>query len=256
MDRPDAPFRGLTSLVSVTSLLIGGLGLAGCTHGVRTSAPDPYAEVNDPFEPLNRSVYAFNDGFDEIVIGPAARTYGRVIPSFGRARIRNFADNLATPVWFFNEVLQGDWRDAEQAGGRFLVNSTVGLLGLFDVASDAGLEMRREDFGQTLATYKVPSGPYLVLPILGPTTARGLSGRVVDFFAHPLSWTEFDGEEELRSSTAVLGGLDERHRFDSALERVRGAAEPYANLRALYIQSRQTEIHEDGDPYADLPTFE
>lgn len=242
---------------------LGGLAallvvVGGCaSNSVRTSPPSPEARVADPFEPVNRVTYRINDGLDRVVIGPAARLYKAVIPKFGRDRVRDFTENLNTPIWLINEILQGDWADADVAFGRLVMNTTVGLGGLFDPAESlGGLEYQKEDFGQTLAVYGAPRGPYLVLPLAGPVTFRDITGRAGNFAVAPMTWVNFDGDDEFRTSTGVLGALDTRARVAPAMERVRGAADPYANLRALYVQSRQAAIHEDADPYGDLPEFE
>jgi len=246
------PVKSLGGLAALVFLL------GGCaSNSVRTSPPPPDARISDPFEPVNRVTYRINDGLDRVVIGPAASLYKTVIPKFGRDRVRDFTENLNTPIWLINEVLQGDWKDADVAFGRFLMNSTVGLGGLFDPAESlGGLEYQKEDFGQTLAVYGVPKGPYLVLPLAGPLSFRDVTGRAGNFAIAPMTWVNFDGDEEFRTSTGVLGALDTRARVAPAMERVRDAADPYANLRALYVQSRQAAVHEDADPYGDLPEFE
>lgn len=234
------------------------LGAWSCTTTEVRTAPAPAnPQINDPIEPVNRAVYQFNDSIDRAVVGPLANGYERFTPRFMRSGVRNFVDNLATPMWFANEVFQGDWDDAGTAAGRFAINTTIGVGGLFDVATNsAGLEKQSEDLGQTLATYGVESGPYIVLPFAGPTTTRDATGAVGDFFLRPLTWVNFENRAEVRAGIGLAGAIDTRARVASALEQVRDGADPYANLRALYAQARETAIHEDADPYADLPAFE
>lgn len=229
---------------------------SACTSTVREAPPPSVPTANDPFEDFNRAMFSFNRTADKTLIGPAARGYERVVPQPVRRRIGNVVDNFRTPIWFANEVLQGDFPDAANAFDRFLVNSVFGIGGIFDVAAAAGIEKRTEDLGQTFATYHVPRGPYLVLPLLGPSSPRDIVGRVGDFYFHPLSYIEFEGDAALRSSLRVTGALDTRVEQDRALMRIYDSADPYIQLRSLWMQRREADIHEDADPFADLPEFD
>lgn len=232
--------------------------------GACASSPstDP-AAVYDPLEPLNRSVFAFNEAADKAVIGPVAEAYETVTPGVARQGVRNFLSNLNSPVVFVNSVLQGDAANAADTTYRFVINTTIGVAGLWDAAAHFGLEGRSEDFGQTLGVWGVEEGPYLVLPLLGPSNLRDFAGRGMDTVFDPLTWTEFRGEEDLddhiQIGRTVLGALDARVQFDDQLEALREQPEPYIALRRIYTAQRNASIRngqEDDDPYKDLPDFD
>lgn len=239
-------------------LAFGGLTvlLSGCTTTpkvVRTTTPDLNKEVSDPFEGFNRKVFGFNEGLDKHVIGPITTGYKAILPQPIRKGMSNVSKNLREPITFLNEILQADFKDASDSVGRFMVNSTVGLGGLIDVAGNARPTPPREDFGQTLATYNAPQGPYLVIPILGPSNVRDVFGRVADRALTPFTWTDFDGEQALRLSSGVASGLQTRITSEPFLDNIRSSADPYVNLRGLYTQNRLNNIHEDADPFDTLP---
>lgn len=213
--------------------------------------------VADPFEPVNRIVYRFNDLVDRVALGPLSEAYRAVIPQAGRNRVRDFVDNLKTPVWFANEVLQGDWEGAGTQAARFTLNTTVGVAGLYDFAYHvADLPKHDEDFGQTLAVWGLGNGPYIMLPLLGPSTGRDLVGRIGDYGMDPLTWAEFEGDDALLVTRNVLDVVDIRERTDEVVDLVREGVDPYVQARALYIQSRDRRIREDESRYEDLPDFE
>ncbi len=237
--------------------LLAGVLAAGCATG--GEAPrDPVMLVADPFEPVNRRIHRFNDVVDRRLVEPISDGYRYVTPRFARARVRDFLDNLKTPVWFFNEVLQGDWRGARRQATRFSLNTTLGVAGLYDFADGvAWIEKDDEDFGQTLAVWGAPQGPYLVLPLLGPSTARDLTGTLVDGVMDPFVWTQTGRQSEVLFARAALDGLDTRARADAAIALMRDSLDPYAQTRALYIQSRRAGLLEDeGDAYGDLPPLD
>ncbi|MGD2131728.1 MAG: VacJ family lipoprotein [Maricaulaceae bacterium] len=216
--------------------------------------------VADPFEPFNRVMYRFNDGLDRVILGPVAHGYQAVVPRAGRARVRDFIDNWKSPVWFANDVLQGDFEHAGVTARRFALNTTVGVLGAYDFAAHhADLPKRDEDFGQTLGVWGAGNGAYLMLPVLGPTTFRDLTGTVVDFTMDPFTWTEFDGDDTYRITNRALDFVDIRVQTDPALEAIRDSADPYLQARAVYIQSRNERIRNGGqgeEEVYDLPEFE
>ena len=223
----------------------------------RTSPPNIDQNVSDPLEGLNRGVYALNEGLDKAIIGPVARGYQAVLPRVLRKRVSNVSSNLSEPINFVNELLQFDLDDAGVSLTRFFVNSTIGLGGLFDVASkDPELQYQKEDFGQTLGTYNVPAGPYLVLPLLGPSNLRDIVGRTGDIVANPVRRINFDGETEAIIGLNAASVLDIRAQQDGRLKTIRDSADPYVNLRELYNQNRESSIHEDSDPFDDLADFE
>lgn len=248
-------------IINRTALLIGLLFQTACASfgpvKARHTSPNVDKEVADPFERLNRKVYAFNEAVDKAVIGPIARGYNSTSPKFIRKRVTNFTNNLSEPVNFGNELLQLDFQDASVSLGRFLVNSTLGLGGLFDPASkDPELQYQKEDFGQTLGTYNVPAGPYVVLPLLGPSNFRDILGRAGDIVANPVRRINFNGETETVVGINAANFLNVRVNQEGRLMTIRDSADPYVNLRSLYNQNRDSNIHEDSDPFDDLEDFE
>lgn len=246
----------LRSLVS-SLLMTSALGACATQPG---PSPD---EVYDPLEPVNRQIFAFNEAADKVVVGPAADVYETVTPQFARTGIGNFLSNLRSPVIFVNDVLQGEGERAADTAFRFMVNSTFGLGGLFDPADhDLGIPRHREDFGQTLGSWGVPEGPYLVLPLMGPTNFRDVAGGGVDTAFDPLTWTEFDDRDldnEILVARGVLGALQARVALDDQIDALREQPEPYVALRRAYTSQRQADIRngrEEEDPYTDLPDFD
>lgn len=213
--------------------------------------------VADPFEPFNRAMYSFNDGLDRIILGPVSRGYATVAPQVVRNRVRDFIDNWKSPVWFANDVLQGDIDHAGVTASRFALNTTVGVLGIYDFAANhADLPKRDEDFGQTLGVWGVGNGAYLMLPILGPTTFRDLGGTIVDTAIDPFTWAEFEGDDAYRITVRTLDIVDIRVQTDPAIRTIRQSVDPYAQARALYIQSRTERVRNGEGSYEDLPDFE
>ncbi|MFI4868042.1 MAG: VacJ family lipoprotein [Steroidobacterales bacterium] len=243
----------------VAALLACG-GLCLVVAGCATPPRDPDALVsfranNDPLEPLNRKIFAFNMAIDRAVLKPVAKTYVRVIPAAGRTGIRNVLNNLHEPVVLANNLLQGEFRRAGTTAGRFMVNTTVGLGGLFDIAGPRGLPSQTGDFGQTLYVWGFHEGPYLMLPLFGPSNPRDGIGTGADIFMDP--WIYLTSRIEYQStiafSRAVLGGIDLRSRnIDSLDEIEREAVDFYASIRSLYRQNRAADLRHGGPP----PTLE
>ena len=205
------------------------------------SSPDSAGkQENDPFESFNRQIYSFNEGADEYVIGPIAHAYIDVFPEPIRDSIRNFLLNLKTPMSAINATLQGDIERGLIAVGRFTVNSTVGILGLFDVAKYIGLESVDEDFGQTLGAWGIEPGPYLILPILGPTSTRDLGGKVGDWVVDPVGlYLIREDYEDVLLGTKLTKALDTRVELDGVIEGTRkNSLDPYAIMRTMYLQRR------------------
>ena len=244
---------------SLTSSLLAATMLGACATTPAASTGDVY----DPLEPMNRQVFAFNEAADKAVIGPVASAYETVTPKFARTGISNFLSNLRSPVVFVNDVLQGEGERATQTAFRFAINTTFGIGGFLDPAEhELGVPGHREDFGQTLGVWGVSEGPYLVLPLLGPTNLRDTIGRGADVAFDPLTWTEFDDRDldnEITTTRSVLGALQGRVAVDEQLETLREQPEPYVALRRAYSSQRQAEIRngrEEEDPYTDLPDFD
>ncbi len=212
------------------------------------AAPDE--SDGDPLETPNRFIFALNEGLDVMVIKPAAATYRFLLPNMVRDSVRNFIRNLESPVILANDVLQGELDRAETTVMRFLINSTAGVLGLFDVAAGWGYEYHDEDFGQTLGSYGAGEGAYLVLPLLGPSSIRDGAGLVVDSFLDPLTYLV---SQEILLARRGVKGIDTRSRHIETVEEIqRDAIDFYARVRSLYRQHRQDAI-QNGLPAADSP---
>ena len=199
-----------------------------------------YEEANDPLEPWNRGVLEFNRGFDDFVLRPIAIVYRHILPDVVRERIHLFLMNLRTPVILANDLMQGEPERAGETLERFVINSTVGVGGLFDIAAEWGLEPHNEDFGQTLAVWGVGEGPYLMLPFFGPSNPRDATGIAVDLFLDPLNYLLDDKYLLARFGTRVV---DERERHIENLDNLEATTiDFYAALRSLYRQYRDNEV--------------
>ncbi|MDA0675156.1 MAG: VacJ family lipoprotein [Proteobacteria bacterium] len=217
----------------------------------QTAAVD---EVNDPFEPVNRAVFQFNRGADTLLLKPAATGYVLFVPPEIRTGVGNALDNLKSSAVFANDVFQGSQDRAYTTFVRFLINSSIGVLGIFDVATRWGYEQHDEDFGQTLAVWGVRSGPFLMLPLLGPSSPRDTAGIVVDYFLDPLRYVFHNTEEDyvldIRTGARIV---DSRAAQLGTVEEIeRSSLDFYAAVRSLYRQRRATEIlnGEAPDPFA------
>ena len=200
------------------------------------------ANPEDPYEGFNRSMYAFNDGLDKAVLEPAAKGYRAVTNEPIRGGVRNFVSNLGEPVTFANEVLQGKVGNAAGTVGRFVINTTIGIAGIFDPAGAMGIQRTDEDFGQTLGVWGVGTGPYLVLPFLGSTNPRDLLGFGADIAMDPLNYAEFESDDETRIGIAILGGLSGREDAIEAVDGIRDQVDPYTTVRRFYVRNRAALI--------------
>lgn len=226
-----------TVVKTLLSTVAAALMLAG------TAAP-ARADDGDPLEPMNRVIFGFNRVTDTYLIRPVALGYRYITPQMVRSHIGNVSDNLYEPVNMLNSFLQGDIQQGMTTFWRFVINTTIGLGGINDVAAEAGLERRSEDFGQTLASWGLGSGPYIVLPILGPSNLRDTTGRVADYFSSP--WHYYlDTPEEIE--LAVGQGLITRERWSDAIDDAyNGSLDPYTTFRSMYEQRRARLISNGG----------
>ena len=221
--------------------------VAGCATPPPADDKEAVAEweqVNDPLEPMNRAIFDFNRAADTYAIKPAAQGYQAVVPKFGRDRIHNVLTNLNSPLTFANDILQGEPDRAIQTLFRAMLNTSFGLLGYADVAAEAGIPAHEEDFGQTLAVWGVGEGPYLMLPIFGPSNPRDTVGLVAEWFADPLDiYLGNVGLEWISYTRAGMAGLDKRESLLDTLDEIeRTSLDYYASLRSLYRQHRASEI--------------
>lgn len=211
----------------------------------------------DPWEGFNRNMYAVHDGIDEAVLEPVARGYRAITPGPLRTGVVNFMRNLRSPVIFANDVLQGEVPRAGTTVARFGINTTIGILGIFDPATGMGLERHDEDFGQTLAVWGVGAGPYVFIPVLGPTTVRDGIGRVVDIAFDPITWLEGDDANTFRVSRTVLDGISTREQLlDTVADIKRTSVDPYVTIRSSYGLLRDSAIQNGPADVQDLPEFE
>ncbi len=241
----------------VSALAAIGLALVGCAAPGTGSGPSAgqtaeaaEVEFNDPLEEWNRSIFGFNQVVDEVVLVPVAKGYRTAVPPPMRASVHDFLRNLNGPVIFANDVLQAQPVLAAQTLARLTINSTVGVGGMFDVASRIGIPRHTNDMGITFATYGIAEGPYLVAPVLGPTTPRDLVGKVADSFIDPADY--FAGDYDIwyaPLARTVVSGIDVRSRNIDALADIeRTSLDFYATIRSLYRQRRAAEIrHEDSN---------
>lgn len=209
--------------------------------------------ARDPLEPINREVFDFNHTLDKHAALPAASYYKNALPGPLRDGVHNFLSNLQLPVTFANDVLQGQSTRAGELVCRFGVNTTVGILGVLDPATDMGCPERDEDFGKTLAVYGVPGGPYLVLPLLGSSLPRDLAGRIlVDHYFNPLGYITYHGKLYVSLTETFLNIVDQRSRRIEELKDVeRTSIDYYAAMRSLYLHKRENEIRNlDDGPVA------
>ena len=203
-------------------------------------------EVNDPLESLNRYIFDFNEFLQDLILRPVSQFYNENFPVTFRRGLSNFLDNLSSPVILANDILQGEFERALQTFGRAFVNSTIGMLGIADVASELGVEGHKEDFGQTLAVYGVGEGFYLVLPIFGPSNPRDTVGKfIVDPYLDPIGlWLDNTDRDELKYTLSGVRGVDEYAGIVEELNQVKKTSvDYYAAIRSLYRQKRKTEIN-------------
>ena len=217
-----------TTRISLLSLCL--LLLCGCAALPPGSKRDP----RDPWERMNRSTYKFNDVLDRAIVKPTARGYTH-LPQPVQTGVHNFFDNLNYPITIVNDLLQGQVVPFFSDIGRFVFNSTVGLGGLFDPATAAGMQKNNRDFGQTLGKWGVPKGPYVVVPVFGPYTVRdGIGAVTVDYYANPSNYTKF----WVSTSLWLVRGVDRRARLLPLDPTIQSAYDPYAFIRNAYLQNR------------------
>lgn len=197
-------------------------------------------DIKDPFEPLNRAIYKLNDVVDKILLRPTVKIYRAIIPEIGRKGVRNVLRNLTEPVTFANAVMQGDQEHSFTTFWRFFINSTFGIGGIFDVAELNGLKHRSEDFGQTLGAHGSKAGPYIVIPLLGPSNARDAIGKVVDVATDPFNYIFNKYISGGRYAASTVDARDSTLDITEEVEKI--SFDPYATIRSLYHQKRNDDI--------------
>jgi phospholipid-binding lipoprotein MlaA len=247
--------RRIAGLASAAALVVSGCATAtppGAAPGAVSANPSPR---HDPFEGANRGLYRLGDLVDKGVVHPILAGYRRIFPRPIRRAVHNVVQNLDEPVVFVNDVLQAHPKAAAKTAVRFFANSTVGVAGIFDAASTAGLPHHDNGFGSTMGRWGVPPGPYIFLPVFGPTTLRDAAGDGVDWFTDPLSWARFPNARPVDLARTGLSLLDDRESADAELRALqKTAVDPYASLRAAYLLQRQSEVKgADFPPLEPLP---
>ncbi|MBT4086349.1 MAG: VacJ family lipoprotein [Alphaproteobacteria bacterium] len=241
IDRRAIPASGSSRFGRILAV-VAAASLAACAS--LPEDPEARAEaiaLNDPGESINRSIFEFNRGVDTLFLRPVSEMYRATLPQTGQDMVRNFLNNLKTPVVLANDLLQGEGERAGETFGRFVFNTTVGVGGLFDVA---GIEHHSEDFGQTLATWGAPEGPYMVLPLIGPSPVRDTVGLVADYYIDPVA-RYFNNVDRGHANWVRAGfrAIDTRSRNIETLDDIeRSAIDYYATIRSLYRQRRNDEI--------------
>src|SRR6266702_1198452 len=247
--------RGSLMRVRRLPLILSGLIAAGFATSACASPGAPGAaqtasaadDFNDPWEDTNRGVFSFNKAIDESVLVPAAKAYRTVIPPPMRQSMHDFMQNLNAPVIFANDMLQGEGKLAANTLARLLVNTTVGIGGMFDVATLVGIPYHSNDLGITFAVWGFAAGPYVVVPVLGPSNPRDIVGQVGDGFADPGNYVA--GAHHLYWAVVArtaTSGIDERSRnIESLADIERTALDNYATIRSLYRQRREAQIRHE-----------
>lgn len=218
-------------------LLLSGLLLTLSTGAIAQ-------DINDPLEPVNRAIFGFNNVVDKVILDPAVIAYRAAVPKPARTGLKNFLHNLKSPIFFANNILQGDIDGAATTLQRTLINTFVGFGGIFDFAAAEGIQPNTEDFGQTLAVWGVGDGAYLVLPILGPSNVRDLGGRIVDGYADPIdNYLDNIDEDEWRYAKAAAEGFVAKNEvFDLQQDIKRHSSDYYAAVRSAASQARASAI--------------
>jgi phospholipid-binding lipoprotein MlaA len=235
------------------ALLVGLLMLT--QNVLADNAPATYHfNKQDPYEQINRKMYAFNDGLDNYIGKPISDAYKWITPQFVQTRLFNFFNNLKEIDVVLNDMLQAKFAQSAQDTGRFALNSTLGIAGFFDVAANLGWQQNNEDFEQTLAVWGVKSGAYLVLPLLGPTTVRGIPGRAFDIAANPSTYIGV--VSDVNAPIQLLAMLNARASAEGNLKFINEAAlDPYVFMRDSFLQWRNN-LAKDGNVSAEIDEFD
>ncbi len=241
-------------LIIFISLSLFCCNLFGAASDQVSADPDDFEtsqvedEVYDPIEPINRAIFSFNNAADRVVLEPIAKGYKK-LPSPLQTGISNFLSNLRAPLVVVNQILQGQGENAFQSTGRFIVNSTVGVFGLIDVADKIGLEEKEEDFGQTLATWGVGDGFYVVLPLFGPSNLRDTTGMIMTMMTDPInSYAVSQGEAWIVPMRTAANAVDQRSKIIDEVNALRdNSVDYYAAVRSSYYQNRNAAINNIDD---------
>ena len=240
-------------LIPIIILLFSFNVFAAASDDVKTSSADfettAYEdEIYDPLEGINRAVFRFNNVADKVILEPVAKGYKK-LPSPIQSGVGNFINNLKLPLAAFNQLLQGQGKNALESSGRFLVNSTIGIFGLIDVADNFGLDQKQEDFGQTLATWGFGDGFYVVLPLFGPSNLRDTTGMVMTMMTDPINaYAVSQGEAWAIPFRTAANAIDQRSQIIDEVNALRdNSVDYYAAVRSSYYQNRKAAIMNTDD---------
>jgi phospholipid-binding lipoprotein MlaA len=233
-----------------------------CFAGLAACSTPQGGGINDPLEPANRVVHGVNKGLDRVLVSPGAKVYGGLVPDPVERGISNLADTLDLPGDIANDILQGNVEDAGANFARLGTNLIFGLGGLLDVATEAGIPENKTDFGETLHVWGVGEGPYVEMPVFGPSTARDAVGTVVDFALNPVAKVTKGKDATAATLAKILSRLGDRSRYSNTVDSILyDSADSYAQARLLYLQNRRFELGQTGgdagtddgfiDPYED-----
>jgi phospholipid-binding lipoprotein MlaA len=228
--------RKRTSIRFASFALLFAL-LGGCATGTNP---------RDPFEPVNRGIYQFNEGVDKAILKHVAQAYRAVLPQFLRASVSNFFSNINDVVVLLNNLLQGKFTSAYSDFGRIAINTTLGLGGLFDIASEAGIEKHEEDFGQTLGYWGIGDGPFIMLPLFGPSNVRDTVGRFVDYKADLITYVDPNHTRNILWGIRLVNRRAEL--LDASTVLQTAALDPYEFIRDAYLQRRRNLIYDGAPP--------
>lgn len=228
-------------------VVAAGLAVSGCAAPAAPGTPQASDDFNDPWENTNREIFSFNQGVDEAVLVPVAKTYRTVLPPPMRQSLHDFMQNLDGPVIFANDLLQGQVKLAGDTLARLVLNTTVGVAGMFDVATLIGIPYHTNDLGITFAVWGLAAGPYVIVPVLGPSNPRDLVGQVGDGFADPGNYVASAHHLLWAVVTrTVTAGIDARSRnIESLADIERTALDNYATIRSLFRQRREAQIRHE-----------
>tara|TARA_Y100001970_G_C14144179_1_gene808888 strand:- start:168 stop:953 length:786 start_codon:yes stop_codon:yes gene_type:complete len=240
--------------ITLTLVTLFSFNIYGAASDQVKTEPDDFEttpvedEIYDPVEPINRAIFSFNNFADRLILEPVAKGYKK-LPSPIQSGVSNFLSNLRTPLVVINQILQGQGENAAQSTGRFLVNSTVGVFGLIDVADKIGLEEKEEDFGQTLATWGIGDGFYIVLPLFGPSNLRDTTGMIMTMMSDPINgYAVREGEAWIVPMRTAANAVDQRSKIIDEVNALRdNSVDYYAAVRSSYYQNRNAAINNIDD---------
>jgi phospholipid-binding lipoprotein MlaA len=237
-----------------SAIVLMTLTLCACASAEKPATDDDAYAINDPLESVNRTIFSVDLALDDYVIKPTAVAYRDYIPEPVRNSIHNFLTNLRSPVILFNDGLQGQGKLAGDTFARMWLNTILGLGGIFDVGTKAGIPFHDADFGQTFGVWGVPAGPYLVLPVLGPSNPRDAVGLAADTLGDPMNGylrSQGDAGTYAEYGRGIVAGIDLRSRNIDILDRIRSTSlDYYAAIRSLYNQRRASQIRHEAPPDA------